>query len=193
VVPLLSAYSGLSMSFQEVISGTTSTVTASYTVVYHSHTTYKVQLTEADNGNPIPAATVWILNNGTAIALEEEGLNFTSSGVTSSIAGIFAAFATEVSFGNQLSTYTSSSYFHSIGTTSVTIGPSTFTVTNYVANSLPENLATCGISETLTAYSMSVGIPTGSTYPLVTSMNIAYTTSSGSLDVEITLTSITVA
>jgi hypothetical protein len=193
VVPLLSAYSGLSMKFQEVISGTTENVTASYTVVYHSHTTFKVQLTESDNGQAIPTSDVYILNNGTAIALDEAGYNFTGSTVSTNVAAIFSAFITEVSFGNQLSTYTASAYFHSIGTTSVTIGTSTFTVTNYVANSLPENLATCGISETLTAYSMSVGIPTGSTYPLVTSMNIAYTTSSGSLDVEITLTSITVA
>jgi hypothetical protein len=185
------------MNFQEVINGQTDTVTASYTVVYHSSTTYKVMLTESANGQSEPASTVYILNNGTAIAVDEAGYNFTGSTLSSilpeGVAGLFAGFSEEIAFGNQLSTYTSSSYFKATGTSTVTIGPSTFTVTNYVANSLPENLSSCGVSETLTAYSMSIGTPTGSSYPLVTSMNIAYTTLSGSLSVEITLTSITVA
>jgi len=181
------------MNFQEVINGQTQTVTASYTVVYHSKTTFKVNITETDNGQPLPSMAVYILNNGTAIALDEAGFNFTGSTLSSEIVSIFAPFETEISFGDQLSTYTSSSYFHSTGTSTVTIGPSTFTVTNYVANGLPESLSSCGISETVTAYSLSVGTPPGSTYPLVTSMNLAYTTSTGGLNVEITLTSITVA
>jgi hypothetical protein len=137
---------------------------------------------------------VYVLRNGTAIAIDTEGYNITGSSANEFLLGEFAGFSTEIAYGNQLGIFTATSYFHSTGTSSVTIGPSTFTVTNWAANNTPETINSCGFSETLTTYNLSEGTPKGSTYPLVTSMTLAGTDSSGNtFDFVITLTSITVA
>jgi hypothetical protein len=91
------------------------------------------------------------------------------------VVGLFAGFAAEVQSASQLSTYTASQYFHSTGTSSVKLGPTTVTVTNYVANTLPQTITSCpsGTTTTLTSYKMSVGQPTGTSFQLVTNIQIA--------------------
>ena len=169
-------------------------MTESYTTVYVSATTYKISLTSTAEGQTT-SSTVYILKNGTALAIDAEGFNFTGSEASGFLLSEFAGFSAEIAYGNQLGIFTATSYFHSTGTSSVTIGPSTFTVTNWAANNIPETLSSCTTNqETLTAYNLSEGTPKGSSYPLVTSMNFAGTDSSGnSFDYVITLTSITVA
>jgi len=183
------------MTFQDTAAGQTVSVTESYTTVYASPTTFKITLTSAVSGQGSTTSTVYILRNGTAIAVDVQGQNITGLYSSDILLSEFAGFSAEIGYGNQLGIFTGASYFHSTGTSSVTIGPTTFTVTNWAANNIPETLSSCTTNqETLSAYSLSEGIPKGSTYPLVTSMNLAGTDSTGStFDYVITLTSITVA
>jgi hypothetical protein len=154
---------------------TQSNLTESYTTVYASATTYKVTITSSENSQSTPPETVWILKNGTVLAISVEGQNLTGSIAQTMIVGVFAGFSAEVQAGSQLSTYTANQYFHSTGTSSVTIGSSTFTVTNYSANTLPQTITDCltGSTTNLTAYKLSVGTPTGTSYKVVTYMQIA--------------------
>jgi len=85
-------------------------------------------------------------------------------------------------FGQQLTTDYSSAtaYFHSSGTSPVTFGTKTFTLTNYAANSLPETVPTCdGASLTLTTASMSIGAPSGVNYKFPFDVNVVGSSTGG--------------
>jgi hypothetical protein len=154
---------------------TRSNLTESYTRIYASATTYKVSTVTSANGQTTPAETAWILKNGTVLAISVAGQNLTGTLAQQMIISVFAGFSAEVQAGSQLSTYTANQYFHSTGTSSVTVGSSTFTVTNYAANTLPQTITDCltGTTTNLTAYKLSVGTPTGTSYKVVTFMQLA--------------------
>jgi len=135
--------------------------------VYASATTYKVDVQL--NGDGISMnSTAWILRNGTALAVDELGNNETGAAGQQLVGNLFAGFTAEIQAGSELSQYTASPGFHSDGNSTVTLGPSTFTVTNYVANSLPLTEAACGATTVITSFNLSVGEPQGSGYELVT-------------------------
>ena len=175
VVPLISTFSAMELKYNLTSGATQSNLTESYTRVYASATTYKVTITTVANGQATPAETGWILKDGTVLAINVAGQNLTGASAQEMIVGLFAGFSAEVQAGSQLSTYTASQYFHSTGTSSVTIGSNTFTVTNYAANTLPQTITSCGTGSTsnITAYKLSVGSPTGTSYKVVTYMQLA--------------------
>jgi hypothetical protein len=159
-----------------ITSGTSqSNLTESFTRVYASATTYKVTVSSSANGQVTPPETAWILKSGTVLAINVGGQNITGTIAQTMIIGVFAGFSAEVQAGNQLSTYTALQYFHTTGTASVTIGSSTFAVTNYAANKLPQTITDCvtGATTNLTAYKLSVGTPNGTSYKVVTYMQLA--------------------
>jgi hypothetical protein len=161
------------MSYSGTSNGTSYNTTAMYTTVYDSASTYKINMTFT-YGSTNETSTIWILKNGTTLAVDEAGYNLTGAMSSEIEVGFFAGFSAEAGAAAQLSTYTASNYFHSTGTSSVTIGSNTFKVTNYAANSLPETIMPCGgTALTLNTYTLAVGTPTGSTAPLVTLMQIS--------------------
>jgi hypothetical protein len=156
---------------------TTSSITESYTTNYVSSTTYKITLSFAESSSGSSGVngsyTIYILKDGTILAadisISGQNENLTGSQAQGIGAGIFSGFITQIEANNNLGAYTSSSFFHSAGTSSVTIGSVHMTVTNYVANTLPETVTNCdGSTTSLTAYALSVGTPPGASGPLVT-------------------------
>jgi hypothetical protein len=162
-------------------SGSTTTTTPStfnysesYTTDYVSSTTYKVTVTEGSAGQN-EVTTVWVLKNGTALAIAITGdpENITGSEAQEFIVGVFAGFTLQIQADASLTYYTNTGFFHSTGTSTVAIGPTNVKVTNYIANTLPETVDECGTTTTLTAFSLSVGTPSGASSPLVTYEHIA--------------------
>jgi len=154
-------------------SPSTYSYTESYATNYVSSTTYKVTINLVEGSTNI-AETVWLLKDGTAVAIDVAGFNLTGSSAQGAIVGAFAGFELQIQADAEINAYTATNFFHSTGTSSVTIGPTTVSVTNYAANSLPETVTYCGSSpNTLTAFSFSVGTPKGSSSPLVTNENIS--------------------
>jgi hypothetical protein len=151
---------------------TSRSFTFSYSVVYVTSTTYKV------DGDYVATKshqfTAWLLKNGTALAVNFGQGNDTGAQAATDVQTYFGEFALVQGFLQEQSLY--SNLFRSNGTSTVTIGTQTFTVTNYVALSLPENIQLCnGETDTLTAYNLSEGTPSGSTLELPTYTNIAGT------------------
>ena len=204
MIPLLGTYSAMTVQTNETISssGTSLTppqsynLTESYSTVYVSSTTYKVNVSSTAAGQNI-VYTAWVLKNGTALAIDIEGYNLTGSVAQEGLAGVFAGFAAQVEAGTEISLYTTSSNFHPTGTSTVSIGPTPVVVTSYAANTLPETIADCGTSTTLTAYSLSVGTPQGTNSSLIIYEHLAGSeTADGqttALDVVLQVTSITLA
>jgi len=174
LIPWLNAYPSMTLSF----SGNTSTMTTSrsftfsYSVAYVSSTTYKV------DGDYVTSRshpfTAWLLKNGTALAVDLGQGNDTGAQAASDVQTYFGEFAVVQGYLQEQSIY--SNLFRSNGTSNVTIGTQTFTVTNYVALTLPETIQLCnGESDTLTAYNLSEGTPSGSTLELPTYTHIVGT------------------
>ena len=156
---------------------TSSSITESYTTNYVSSTTYKITLSFTESSSSSTGVngsyTIYILKNGTILAADisfsGQNENLTGSEAQSIGVGIFSGFITQIEANNNLGAYTSSNFFHSAGTSSVTIGSTRMTVTNYVANTLPETVTNCdGTTTSLTAYALSVGTPPGASSPLLT-------------------------
>lgn len=177
-------------------------ITESYNTVYSSSSTYKININFNAAGTAIQY-TVWILKTGALVAVDlvtnNYSQNYTGAQAQEFGASVFSGFIVQIQADSQLNTYTASNYFHSAGTSSVSIGPTKMTVTNYVANTLPVTLNNCdGTTSTLTTYALSVGTPPGANAPLVTYEHFAGSTTetNGQVDTYneiIQVTSITVA
>ena len=197
MIPLLSAYSALTVKGSGSSSSSGSTTTSynfseSYSTIYVSSTTYKISI-QTTEGNTNLTETVWVLKSGTAVAIDTEGQNFTGSEAQEFIIGAFAGFELQLQADAQVSYYTNTGFFHSTGTSTVSIGPTSVKVTSYSANTLPETVSECGDVTTLTAFSLSVGTPQGASLPLVTSENISGSDSSGNFSFSLNVSSITLA
>jgi hypothetical protein len=170
---------------------------ASYTTNYASSSTYKVTVTTSEGGQNI-VETAWVLKNGTALAVNVSGQNFTGATANEFIVGTFAAFTLQVQADSEIAYYTNTGFFHSTGTSTTNIGSTSVKVTTYAANNAPETITDCnGGTTTLTAYSFSVGTPSGANVPLVTYEHFAGSdTRNGqteSFDYVLQVTAITVA
>jgi len=153
---------------------TSRSFTFSYSVAYVTSTTYKV------DGDYVATKshqfTAWLLKNGTALAVNFGQGNDTGAEAASDVQTYFGEFAVVQGFLQEQSLY--SNLFRSNGTSSVTIGSQTFNVTNYVAIALPESIQLCnGETDSLTAYALSEGMPSGSTLEVPTFVDIAGTSS----------------
>jgi hypothetical protein len=178
---MLSAYSSIGGNFQITLNSASYSFTSSYTTVYASATTFKVSIVSSDYPS---AFTMWLLKNGTLVGINYAGSNYTGAAAIQYYQGsrLFTAWGTETVFGQQLTTdyIYATAYFHSTGTSLVTLGASTFTLTNYAANSLPETVPSCGgASITLTTGSMSIGSPNGANYPFPIDVNVVGSSTGG--------------
>jgi len=170
-------------------------VNMSYTVVSESSTTYKVSISYTINGKG-KAGTIWIFKNGTILAGELNGKNYTGSTVNNYVLGGFETINTLYNLAMQAGTITP--YFHSAGTSTATIGTNSFTVTDYMANTTPETIQVCnGEPLVINAYNVYIGMPSGSSLKMITSANFSVTlttpTGYNAFDYTYQLTAITVA
>jgi hypothetical protein len=170
----------------------------SFAVVYRSATTIKLKAIAGSIANP-ERMTAWILKgDGSTLAADVAGQNLTGPTTEVVTTPVFDGLYQEIVDAQSQSLYSDPSQgFHSTGTTSVAIGTNAVTVTNYAANSLPEFLSACGTVSTYTAFSLSVGMPSGTTFPIATSFHFAGTsgvnTSPTPFDVGFQVTDFTVA
>jgi hypothetical protein len=166
IIPLLDAYSAITQTYHGTVNGTTSSFTASYSVVYASSTTYKVDITDVTPTSTYHP-TVWLLKDGTVEALQLGGHNYTGSSAGTEFQTYFYSWENELQYLQQVETPSSLSFFHSTGTSMVTAGPSEFSVANYTANSLPETVPLCnGESFTFSTANISLGMPNGASYQI---------------------------
>ena len=195
----------MTVSYNGTSDGQAFYVSADYTVAYASATTLKVSVaydTQASTSTVYAEQlTAWVLRNGTILAVYTPSAGSTGANLTGTtgqqfVLGVFAGFFAEANDGQSLVDYTSSSSVHSTGTSKVTLGPTTMTVTNYVSTGIDTISNTC-TSDSLQSLSLSVGKPAGSGFDLIThlvesgSFTSGGTTTTGT--VELQIESVTVA
>ena len=180
VLPFFQSLSAMEVQWNGTGNGNSYNLDAKYNVVYADSsggvTTYKVAIDFNDTtSHTAETATAWIQSNGNVIAVDLGGYNETGSMASEVLVGLMTPFAEESIYLNYIEVYTGSSFFHSSGTSSVTLGPTTMTVTNYQANNLPETYTECGYTGTLNTFAMSVGTVPGTSINLVTYLNFSGT------------------
>jgi len=112
------------------------------------------------------------------------------------VLGAFEDLDTVYTLALQATTMTS--YFHSVGTSTATIGTNSFTVTDYVANTTPETIQVCNEQPAvIDVYNVHAGTPSGSSLEMITSADFSGTlttpTGYNTLDYTYQLTALTVS
>jgi expansin (peptidoglycan-binding protein) len=173
-------------------SGTqTSNVSLGYAVTHSSGGVYDVNVTLTSGAVNENVAFVVDSNNATVLSATVSGYTFTGSQAKMEFDDTMALFGLEETFGGAISVYTAPAYFTSTGTVSKTFGTATFDVTTWVAKSTPLQLNACGITSTVTAYTLEVGTPPGTSLLFITYLHIE-TTSPTVEDITFQLVSMTV-
>ncbi len=180
----------MTISYSGIYNGTNGPTpinyTASYNVVSSSSSQIVVNLTYKTI-NISETTTATIATNGTVLFIEVNGTSIPVSFGYDEVIGLFSGFIIEIENAQSLQVF-SSSQFQSTGTSDVTIGTVSITVTNYVASSYPVSFTYCGGSETLTKFAMSSGTPSGASVPIVTYLNFVGTSTSNGKTTSINFT-----
>lgn len=189
-VGIVKAYSSMTVGFNATSNGSTSNETLTYGTGASSGNLRRIDFAYTivqASGTSNYTSVGWVdVSSGTVVNFTVTFGSFSQSYVGSQAEGLFDS--TMVIFGLQ-QTYgtayyallTDPAYFHSAGTATATFGPTSFQVTTYVANTLPETVTGCGSSFTFTDYEMQIGTPSGSASLFVTRLHISGSTSSGGM------------
>lgn len=112
-------------------------------------------------------------NNESVISVTFSGYSLYGDQAKSIFDSLFALFGLEYTYGGYESILTNSAYFHSTGSSTMTFGSTSFSVTTWVANSLPMSINDCGYTSDLTDYTLQVGTPPGTSLNFITFLHIA--------------------
>jgi hypothetical protein len=105
---------------------------------------------------------------GTITEVQSNAQTYTGTIAQEFATGLLVAFTIQLEENAQIPGITSPTFVKSIGTTSVTLGPTKMTVTNYTAISTPLSYSYCGISSSITNLALSVGTAPGTNFKIVT-------------------------
>jgi hypothetical protein len=186
------------MEFQvsDNTNGTAQNSTITYQVTSASGGVYTANIT-LGSGSTIESAVAQVdANNNTVlsvtVSLSGFQESFTGAQAKTFFDSFMGLFGLEVTFSTETGVFTDSSYFHSTGTSTMTFGTVSFPVTTWQANNLPFSLNDCGVTDTITAYTLQFGSPPGTSLTFITYLHIT-TTAPQTEDVTFKLVSITVA
>ncbi|MDA4128075.1 MAG: hypothetical protein OK422_01210 [Thaumarchaeota archaeon] len=173
-INLVAKFSSITFKVSGVTNGTTS---QNSTISYHTTTVssgiYDVNITFATNSGTQSGIARVDSNNESVISVTFSSYTFYGAQAKSFFDSFMGLFGLEYSYGAYLGVLTSSNYFHSTGTASMTYGSATFAVTTWVANSLPLSVNECGYTATITAFTLEVGTPTGTSLTFITYLHFA--------------------
>lgn len=196
-INLIKQYSSMEFKVSDVSNGTANNSTISYRVVNTDGSLYTANFTLSAGGTNESGSAVVDVN-----ALTVQSITVTFGGQTlppfqgaqakTYFDTFMALFGLEVTFNNEEGVFTDSAYFHSTGSSTVSFGSVQFPVTTWVANNLPFSLNDCGVTDTITAYTLQVGSPPGTSLNFITYLHVT-TTAPNTEDVTFQLVSITVA
>ena len=173
-IDLVSKFSQITFAVEGTTNGTQSeNSTISYTATTVSSGIYDVNITFSSTGSTESGLARVDSNNESVISVTFSGYSFYGDQAKSFFDGEFALFGLEYTYGGYENILTNSAYFHSTGSSTMTFGSTSFSVTTWVANSLPLSINECGYSSDITDYTLQVGTPPGTTLNFITFLHYA--------------------
>ncbi len=189
MAPLLDAFSAMSVTNTQIVSGSTYTMQYTYQVTATSGSGQDKIYTVVTTGGYVSssAVTFQYRADGTVISAEVNGVDMTPAALTYWTSAM-APYIFELMFLQDPSMYTSMLPIHSTGQESVTLGPTTMTVTDYEMNSLPYTYVICGSSITISAFDLKAGKVPQNSASLLVLYHFAEQASSGGQSAEVDMT-----
>ncbi len=173
-IDLISKFSAITFTVTGSYNGTQNeNATISYKSTVVSAGIYDVNMTFSSSQGTESGVARVDSNNESVISVTFSGYSFYGAQAKSFFDGLFALFGLEYTFGAYVGILTNSAYFHSTGTSSMTFGPTSFSVTTWVANSLPLSINECGYSSDITDYTLQIGTPPGTSLSFITYLHYA--------------------
>jgi hypothetical protein len=171
---LVSKFSQITFTVEGTYNGTTNeNSTISYQATTVSSGIYDVNITFSSASSTESGLARVDSNNESVISVTFSGYSFSGPQAKSFFDDLFALFGLEYTYGGYESILTDSTYFHSTGSSTMTFGSTSFPVTTWVANSLPMSVNSCGYTSDITAYTLQVGTPPGSSLNFITFLHYA--------------------
>ena len=195
--PLFSSFSAMSMTETINSNGTTESIASSYTVQSHtgsgSSATYVVMVSQTTGGNTV-SGTATYQGDGTVQSITFQGQTLPGTVGSSLFNAWMTSFVLELNVQNTYQTYLSFANIAKVNQTSISIGPSSTTVTNYKANNTPFTTTSCGYTFTINSLAIQLGQVQGSSYGTLVTYEAFNGVSGGApLNYALQITSITKA
>ena len=149
---------------------------------------YEVNYNSTISGQNM-VGTAYFDLNGTITQAVTEGTTMTGYQAYVALAA-FTPFLIEASFADSIYLYTASTYVHVINQTTVQLGPSSVSVTNYAAPNLPFTISECGYTSTVNKLSLQIGHISGVNYNLLTFADFEGTSQGSSYAFTLQVTSV---
>jgi hypothetical protein len=195
-IGLIKQYSSMEFKVTDVVNGTAQNDTINYQVITTAGNLYTANFTLSTAGAVESGQAVVDVNALTVqsitVSFGGASQTFTGSQAKTFFDTFMALFGLEVTYNSRVGVFTDPAYFHSTGTSTVTFGTISFPVTTWVPNNVPFSFNDCGVTDTITSYTLQVGSPPGTSLTFITYLNIA-TTSPTVENVTFQLVSLTVA
>jgi hypothetical protein len=190
---LIQQFSSIKFSVSGNENGKQVSVTFGYNSTSTSSGIYNATILEITNGTAVPGLSFLVdANNDTVLKASSSGYSFTGPEAKSLFDASMAIFGLNEYFTGELQVFTDPAYFTNQGTSTATFGTASFPVTTWVANSASESVIYCGVSATLTDFTLKVGTPPGTNLQFIVFLHFAGTSQGQSEDITFQLVSMTV-
>ena len=195
IAPLFGNFSTMSVHFYELRGQNSATVSANYSVLQATSSGFKVAVTSNSTGTRT-LTTAQVLRNGTVTSASQAGYNFTGTQAEKLLIQSMNPLLVEVT-QSELTPTPSEVGAMVTDQSTVAIGPTKVSASNYASNELPVTLTACGTAQTVTKFVFQTGTAQGTTFPLLTLYEVdAYQMVNGQpypIDVIFMLTSVAAA
>lgn len=195
LAPLFGNFTAMSGYLYELRGAQSATIDSNYTVLVANATTFKVSISSNVTGSTV-VTMASLLRNGTVVSASQAGYNFSGSQAEKLLLESMDPFILEVS-QNTLTPNPAEMEATVANHSTIMLGPTNVTVSNYASNSLPVTITQCTTTQTIAKFQYQTGSATGATFPLLTVFNVdAYQIVSGQhypINVVFRLTSVTVS
>ena len=191
-IALIQQFSSIQFQVNGTENGKSYSESFGYTTTTLSSGIYNVSASLTSNGTSISYSFVVDSNNDSVISATTSGYTFYGTEAKSFFDGSMSLYGLQEYFNGEIGVFTDSAYFTDQGTSTQTFGTVSFPVTTWVANSPNEVVDYCGVSATITDYSLSVGTPPGTTLLFITYLHFAGMEGANSEDITFQLTSMSV-
>jgi hypothetical protein len=196
VTDLIGNFSAMSFSVSYSNGTSSFNLTESYNVQNHTNsngiTIYGVDLDIGFNGSNYVISTL-VASNNTILSLSFNGTQLPTQEY-SFFVGLMVGFTFDLIGAGPFSYLVTEGDLSVINTTSVTLGPTTVSVTNYQPSTLPYTYSDCGSSITMSKFEVQAGQVSGTTYgTIITYLSFQGTTNGQTESIVIKIDSITAA
>jgi len=189
-IGLIAEFSSIQFKITGTNAGTAENETFGYTTSTISSGIYNVTLTISSN--PTGGFSFVVdTTNSTVLSANLEGYVVTGTTAKQEFDSIMGLFGLEEYYSGEIGVFTDPSYFTNQGTSTQTFGTVSFPVTTYGLNSANEVINYCGVSATISSYTLAVGTPPGTSLLFITELQFTGTSQGQTENITFQLESMT--